>query len=86
MVGIELMALNARADARRFWPEVHFYDRAASVLTDLLHVDTRVRFTPKEERRYLVANQWLDQRCLVFFEQFPITISTLCAAARLPGH
>lgn len=33
MVGTELMALNARANAERFWPEIHFGDRAANALT-----------------------------------------------------
>lgn len=80
MVGTELMALNARADARRFWPDIHFCDRAAGILTDLLHVDSKVRFNPADERRYLVANQWLDQQCLAFFEQFPKGVGIECGA------
>ncbi len=27
MVSTEMMALNARADAVQFWPEMYFYDR-----------------------------------------------------------
>lgn len=56
MVGTGLMALNMRADADRFWPDMHFYDRAENTLKKLLDIDTCVRFCPVDERRYLRAN------------------------------
>lgn len=80
MINTEMMALNARADAGRIWPEIHFYDRAAAALTRLLNIDTRVRFCPPDERRYLRANHWLDQRCLSFFNQFPKGLGIECGA------
>lgn len=80
MVSSELMALNARADAGRFWPEIHFYDRAATTLTRLLDIDARVRFCPLDERRYLRANHWLDRCCLTFFSQYPTGVGIECGA------
>jgi len=80
MVSTEMMALNARADAGQCWPEMYFYDRAAIVLTRLLNIDAGVRFCPLDERRYLRANHWLDQRCLTFFNQFPKALGIECGA------
>lgn len=80
MVSTELMALNARADAGQCWPEMYFYDRAAVVLTRLLNIDARVRFCPLDERRYLRANHWLDQRCLAFFNVHPKGLGIECGA------
>ncbi len=80
MISTEMMALNARADAGRVWPEIHFYDRAATALTHLLNIDAHVRFCPVDERRYLQANHWLDQRCLAFFNQFPQGLGIECGA------
>lgn len=80
MISNEMMALNARADAGRAWPDIHFYDRAARTLTRLLDIDARVRFAPVDERRYLQANHWLDQRCLAFFNQFPKGLGIECGA------
>lgn len=67
----DLCALNARAAAPLFWPEVGFYDRAASRLATLLNVDGAVRFNPHQERSYLCANRWLDAQCLAFFARHP---------------
>jgi O-methyltransferase involved in polyketide biosynthesis len=80
MVNTEMMALNARADAVQFWPEMYFYDRAAIVLTRLLNIDARVRFCPSDERRYLRANHWLDQRCLAFFNECAKGLGIECGA------
>ncbi|AQT59597.1 hypothetical protein [Cellvibrio sp. PSBB023] len=80
MISTEMMALNARADAGQAWPDIHFYDRAARALTRLLDIDARVRFSPVDERRYLQANHWLDQRCLAFFNQFPKGLGIECGA------
>jgi O-methyltransferase involved in polyketide biosynthesis len=80
MVSTEMMALNARADAVQFWPEMYFYDRAAIVLSRLLNIDAGVRFCPLDERRYLRANHWLDQRCLAFFNQHPKGLGVECGA------
>jgi len=80
MVITELMALNARANAERFWPEMHFCDRAANALTGLLNTDARVRFCPLDERRYLRANYWVDQQCLAFFNQYPKGMGIECGA------
>lgn len=80
MVNTEMMALNARADAIQFWPEMYFYDRAAIVLARLLNVDAHVRFCPLDEHRYLLANHWLDQRCLAFFNAHPKGLGIECGA------
>ncbi len=80
MVSTEMMALNARADAVQFWPEMYFYDRAAIVLSRILNIDAGVRFCPLDERRYLRANHWLDQRCLAFFNQHPKGLGIECGA------
>lgn len=80
MVSTEMMALNARADAVQFWPEMYFYDRAAIVLTRLLNIDAGVRFCPSDERRYLRANHWLDRRCLAFFNEYPKGLGIECGA------
>lgn len=80
MVSTELMALNARANAQHFWPEMHFCDRAANALTGLLNTDACVRFCPLDERRYLRANHWLDQQCLAFFNQYPNGQGIECGA------
>jgi len=80
MVSTEMMALNARADAIQFWPEMYFYDRAAIVLARLLNIDAHVRFCPSDERRYLRANHWLDQRCLAFFNEHPKGQGIECGA------
>lgn len=80
MVSTEMMALNARADAVQFWPEMYFYDRAAIVLSRILNIDAGVRFCPLDELRYLRANHWLDQRCLAFFNQHPKGLGVECGA------
>lgn len=74
MTSIEFMALNARADASRYWPHIHFYDRAAARLGILLNIDRRLRFNPSYEQRYLRASQWLDQQCLKVFQKHPTTV------------
>ncbi len=76
----EAMALNARADANQFWPDIHFYDRAAASLGSLLKIDSCVRFCPVDERRYLCTNYWLDQQILAFFNQYPKGLGIECGA------
>lgn len=80
MVSTEMMALNARADAVQYWPDMYFYDRAAIVLSRILNIDAGVRFCPLDARRYLRANHWLDQRCLAFFNQHPKGLGVECGA------
>lgn len=74
MTSIELMALNARADASRYWPKIHFYDRAAAKLGRLFNVDRQRRFNPSDEQRYLRVSQWLDQQCLSVLSKHPTTV------------
>lgn len=74
MASIQAMALNARAEASLYWPEINFYDRAAQALGKLLQVDRGLRFKPLDEQRYLYANQWLDQQCLDFFNRYPTAV------------
>ncbi len=50
------------------------------MLTRLLKIDARVRFCPLDERRYLRANHWLDQRCLAFFNEHPKSLGVECGA------
>ncbi|WP_158304055.1 class I SAM-dependent methyltransferase [Cellvibrio japonicus] len=71
MMNRDFCALNARAVAPLFWPDVGFYDRAASRLAALLNVDGAIRFNPLMERSYLRANRWIDFHCLAFFAHYP---------------
>jgi len=65
------MALCARANAKRQWPEIGFSDQFAGLLAHLLGISLKQRLPPLAERRLIQRSQWFDEACCNFFQRHP---------------